>query len=155
MTCTPHLYISALPFSPAQSIIYKQFSPKHSNLAQIIDGGQPCWPNLQLPIRGHDAGVVSVTFSPDGKRIASGSLDKTICLWDAETGLQLGSPLTGHTDHICSVAFSPDGKRIASGSSDKTICLWDTETGLQLGSPLTGHTDLAYSVALSRPRDAS
>jgi len=149
MKSTPHLYVSALPFSPVQSIIYKQFSPKYSNLAQIVDGGEPGWPNLQLTIRGHDYFVTSVTFSPDGKRIASGSFDKTICLWDAETGLQLGGPLTGHTDEVWSVAFSPDGKRIASGSLDKTICLWDAETGLQLGSPLTGHTDSVWSVAFS------
>jgi len=114
----------------------------------LPDGGESCWPNLQLTIRDHDDGVISVVFSPDGKRIASGSSDKTICLWDAETGLQLGSPLTGHTGPVCSVAFSPDGKRIASGY-DKTICLWDTETGLQLGSPLTGHTDSVHSVAFS------
>ena len=149
MKSTPHLYVSALPFSPVQSIIYKQFSPKYSNLAQIVDGGEPGWPNLQLTIRGHDHYVTSVTFSPDGKRIASGSFDKTICLWDAEIGLQLGSPLTGHTNSVWSVAFSPDGKRIASGSTDKTICLWDAETGLQLGSPLTGHTDEVCSMAFS------
>ena len=128
MASTPHLYISALPFSPVQSIIYKQFSPKYSNLAQIVDGGQPCWPNLQLTIRGHDDWVIFVTFSPDGKRIASGSWDKTICLWDTETGLQLGNPLTGHTDPVYSVVFSPDGQRVVSGTADNTIHMWDGPT---------------------------
>jgi len=147
MESTPHLYISALSFSPVKSIIYREFSPKYSNLAQIVDGGELHWPNLQLTIRRHP--FTSVTFSADGKRIASGSWDKTICLWDAETGLQLGSPLTGHTNFVTSVAFSPDGKRIASGSDDRTICLWDAETQLQLGSPLTGHTHWVTSVAFS------
>ncbi|KAG6326569.1 hypothetical protein ID866_12520, partial [Astraeus odoratus] len=77
-----------------------------------------------------------VAFSPDGKRIASGSLDNTICLWDAETGSQLGSPLQGHTGGVNSVAFSPDGKRIVSGSDDNTICLLDAETASQLEGPL-------------------
>ena len=147
MESTPHLYISALPFSPVQSIIYEQFSPKYSSLAQIVDGGELHWPNLQLTIRGYL--FSSVTFSPDGKRIATGTFDNTICLWDAETGLQLGSPLTGHTNFVTSVAFSPDGKRIASGSDDNAICMWDAETGLQLGSPLTGHTERVTSVAFS------
>ena len=150
MESTPHLYISALAFSPVKSIIYTQFSPKYSSLAQIVDGGELHWPNLQLTIRGYL--FSSVTFSPDGKRIATGTFDNTICLWDAETRLQLGSPLTGHTNFVTSVAFSPDGKRIASGSDDNAICMWDAETGLQLGSPLTGHTDWVTSVAFSPDR---
>jgi len=147
MESTPHLYISALPCSPVKSIIYTEFSPKYSNLAQIVDGGELHWPNLQLTIRGHF--FTSVTFSADGKTIASGSYDRTICLWDAETGLQLGSPLPGHTDWVSSVAFSPDGRRIASGSHDNTICLWDAETQLQLGSPLTGYTKEVSLVVFS------
>ncbi|KAG6329739.1 hypothetical protein ID866_9350 [Astraeus odoratus] len=103
---------------------------------------------LANPLKWHTSGVSSVAFSPDGKRIASGSSDNTICLWDGETGLQLASPLKGHTS-VSSVAFSPDGKRIASGSKDKTICLWDAETGLQLVSPLKGHTSGVSSVAFS------
>jgi len=77
MESTPHLYISALAFSPVKSIIYTEFSHKYSNLAQIVDGDLH-WPNLQLTIRGYL--FTSVTFSADGKRIASGSLDNTICL---------------------------------------------------------------------------
>ncbi|KIL53895.1 hypothetical protein M378DRAFT_93416, partial [Amanita muscaria Koide BX008] len=73
-------------------------------------------------------------FSPDGKRIASGSHDKTICIWDVETGEQVTNPLKGHTGYVRSVAFSPDGKRIASGSNDKTIYVWDAE--INIPSPI-------------------
>ena len=81
-----------------------------------------------------------MAFSPDGHRIVSGSCDKTVRLWDADTGQPIGAPLTGHTDRVNSVAFSPDGHRIVSGSADKTVRLWDADTGQPIGAPLTGHT---------------
>ena len=68
-------------------------------------------------LKGHTGWVYSVRFSPDGTRIASGSRDQTIRLWDASTGEQLDT-LKGHTFDVTSVSFSPDGKRIASGSRD-------------------------------------
>ncbi|MBQ2787165.1 MAG: PD40 domain-containing protein [Bacteroidaceae bacterium] len=77
------------------------------------------------PLTGHTDCVESVAFSPDGKRIVSGSIDKTIRIWDVATGKQIGEPLIGHTYTVLSVAFSPDGKRIVSGSSDNTIRIWD------------------------------
>ena len=70
-----------------------------------------------------------MAFSPDGKRIVSGSCDNTVRVWDADTGQPVGQPLTGHTDAVTSVAFSPDGKRIVSGSDDKTVRVWDADTG--------------------------
>ncbi|KAG6334914.1 hypothetical protein ID866_4175 [Astraeus odoratus] len=128
-----------------------------AGIAQWMDGGflktaalaRDAVKFLSSPLKGHTRDVTSVAFSPDGKRIASGSKDCTINLWDAEIGLQLGNPLQGHTHGVTSIAFSPDGKRIVSGSNDSTICLWDAETGSKLGSPLKGHTIYVTSVAFS------
>ena len=99
-----------------------------------------------LTLRGHSGWVTSLAFSPDGKRIVSGSRDKVIKIWDTLNGRDLRS-LRGHTNTVNSVAFSPDGKMIASGSSDKTIKVWSSSTG-EVILTLEGHTDSVNSIAL-------
>ena len=65
-------------------------------------------------MKGHTGGVNSVVFSPDGKKIVSGSWDCTIRVWDSENGIEIIQSLKGHSENVCCVAYSPDGKRIAS-----------------------------------------
>ncbi|WNF13017.1 hypothetical protein [Microcystis aeruginosa] len=96
---------------------------------------------------GHNDGVWSVSFSPDGKTLATGSEDKTIKLWNVETGQEIRT-LTGHNDGVWSVSFSSDGKTLATGSEDKTIKLWNVETGEEIGT-LSGHNGSVYSVSFS------
>ncbi len=87
-------------------------------------------PVTDKPVRemaGHTRDVISLGFSPDGRRIASGARDKTIRLWDTETGNLLRT-FQGHGEEVTSVAFSPDERWIASAARDKTVKLWETST---------------------------
>ena len=74
--------------------------------------------------QNQDAGVTSVSISPDGSMVAAGSLDSVIRIWEVASGILLDS-LRGHRDSVYSVAFTPDGKGIISGSLDKSLKLWD------------------------------
>jgi WD40 repeat protein len=67
-----------------------------------------------------------VTFSPDGKLLASTGEDKTVRLWDVATRRPF-QPLQGHSNAVIGVAFSPDGKLLASASHDRTVMLWDLD----------------------------
>jgi len=98
-------------------------------------------------LRGHSDYVTSVTFSPDGTKVASGSSDKTVKLWDVTTGECLKT-LKGHSAHVNSVSFSPDGTKVASGSFDNTVKLWDVTSGECLKT-LEGHSSRVYSVSFS------
>ena len=75
-------------------------------------------------LKVHTHVVSSVAFCPDGKRLATASLDRTVKVWDAATG-QESLTLKGHTNDIVSVAFSPDGQWLASAGRDDTLKLWD------------------------------
>jgi WD40 repeat protein len=74
---------------------------------------------------GHNGGINSLDWDPNGKILASGSDDKTIILWDSENGSRLAA-LFGHRDKVNSVAFNPDGTKLATGSSDNNVIIWDT-----------------------------
>ena len=97
-------------------------------------------------LEGHTEVVRGVAFSPDGHRLASGSANGTINLWDIETG----GVVTTFEDRgqAYSVDFSPDGCWLASASYDHTVRLWEVSTG-DFVSNLAGHTDSVYSVAFS------
>jgi WD40 repeat protein len=140
------VYTSGLVFSPRTSTIKDIFK----NQAQGFDANpnlEHSWSACLQTLEGHHGSVSSVAFSPDGTRLASGSYDCTVKVWDAHSG-QCLQTLEGHSDPVSSVAFSPDGTRLASGSYDCTVKVWDAHSG-QCLQTLEGHGDSVTSVAFS------
>lgn len=104
---------------------------------------------IRNTFHGHEQDIYSLDFARDGRTIASGSGDRTVRLWDIETGT-CNMTLTIE-DGVTTVAISPDTKFVAAGSLDKSVRVWDIKTGYlveRLEGP-DGHKDSVYSVAFS------
>ncbi|KAG8723284.1 hypothetical protein FRC09_003938 [Ceratobasidium sp. 395] len=145
---TPHLYVSALPFGAANFTTIRALAPKFPNTLSLTSG-MDIWNSPCLRIIQTQGAVNSISVSPDGRRIVSASMDKTLRVWDARTGASLRDPLSGHSEAVTSVAFSHDSRCIVSGSRDKTLRIWDTEKGNAVLRLLKGHSGWVLSVAFS------
>jgi len=102
---------------------------KAAGPAEAPDEGEP--KVLTATLEGHTGVVSSLAFSPDGAQLASGSLDRTVKIWNAAAEA-VAQTLTGHEAGVSTVAFSPDGKSLASAGLGARVLLWDAETGDKL-----------------------
>ncbi|MBI5960775.1 MAG: WD40 repeat domain-containing protein, partial [Chloroflexi bacterium] len=143
-------------------------------LGPIVDNSIRVWNiatgeeiyNLDATSGGHTDTVTGVAFSPDGRLLASSSIDKTIILWDVETGTVIRR-LQGHEDWVNRVIFTPDGRTLVSGSGnflitaipipglgtrDTSVRVWDVESGQeigQLGNSEEGHKNPIMGLTMS------
>ncbi|MEU4618400.1 TIR domain-containing protein [Actinoplanes sp. NPDC023801] len=92
------------------------------NLWNVTDRSGP----VELgTLQGHSDRVLTVTFSPDGRTLATGSEDRTASLWNVDGPLRRQAILTGNRAAVWSVAFTADGRTLATGTKDETVAFWD------------------------------
>ncbi|KAK0631179.1 hypothetical protein B0T17DRAFT_590423 [Bombardia bombarda] len=140
-------YASALVFSPEHSLIRELYKKEGPDWMALKPRMEADWNACVQTLEGHSHSVTSVVFSADGQRLASGSDDKTVKIWDAATGACVQT-LEGHGNWVTSVVFSVDGQRLASGSDDETVKIWDAATGACIQT-LEGHSRSVISVTFS------
>jgi len=128
------------------------FSPDGSLLGAALDSG---WIELYDMVKGKMVGALegqttsevwTICFSPDGKRIISGALDRAVRIWDVDSR-ECNWALRGHDEWVNGVAIAPDGNAIVSAGGDKTVRVWDTRN-MNCRATLRGHTDFVRSVAV-------
>lgn len=147
----PHIYLSALAFTPVCSMVGKIFRQYFPHSIRLQLGRLHNWPRLLHSIPTPDV-ACSLAFSPDGQYVAAGMQREpfVLCVWDTRTGSAICEPMHGHTGSIHSIAFSPDGKYIASGSADDTLRLWDMSMHGAAMKPMKNNFALRCHVAFSR-----
>jgi WD40 repeat protein len=126
-------------YSPDGSLILSASGDKTLKVWSAAECELPWWKRrkriLIRTMRGHKSLVPGCAFSPDGKSMVSASWDRTLIIWDAESGKALNT-LTGHNERVNTCAFSPDGKQIVSGSKDRILKVWNAEPARE-SSPKT------------------
>ena len=145
----PHIYVSAVPFAARDSLVYSIFYRQCTGLISVETlgigrhGGR-----LAMSLAGHTKTVKAIAYLPDG-RLASGSYDGTVRIWNMRTGGESMPHFASGDGDVRSVAVAQTGKSLASGTETGIVCLWSLEAPREPPRRLRGHDGWVYSVAFS------
>ncbi len=129
------LRVQGVAFGPGQQFVYG-CSDKSAHLYASYTASKP------IVLRGHLSAVFSPSFSADGRRVATGSHDNTVRVWDTATGMPVSAPMRhpGPINYSVGTALSPDGSLAAGASEDGSARVWDVATARPIGPVLRHET---------------
>jgi len=146
----PHIYLSALPFANKDSLVYKEFSEHCIGLTTVDrfaignHGG-----STVMTLTGHSGPVLSVSYSGDGRLLASGSKDGSVRVWDTRTGEEARAPFLGDNGSVLTVDFAQSNRWVASGTQSGVVCVWSITSNQASHRRLNGHSDSVNCVKFS------
>ena len=137
----PHIYVSAIPFADKDSLVYQEFATRCTGLMTVntIGIGQHGGHTV-MTLTGHDGAVSSVSYSSDGRLLASGSKDGSVRLWDTREGEEARPPFLSGTGSVLTVDFAQNSRWVASGTNTGVVCIWTVAPGQASHRQLKGHT---------------
>ncbi|CAE6418197.1 unnamed protein product [Rhizoctonia solani] len=145
----PHLYISALAFSPTNSITARRMRQYFPNIITVAQGGDLIWHEC-VKTTLHPHPVQALAVSRDGLWVSTGYPDGSVCIWDMQTNARIRKPLMGHSTSVTCVSFSPKGNFIASSSYDTAIRVWDISVSPEINHLLAGgHSGSIHAVTFA------
>jgi len=145
----PHIYLSALPFAAESSLISRTYLEQCTGIVFIktfgIDhhGGK-----VVMSLAGHHTTVSSMVYLPDG-RLATGSFDRTVRIWNTRTGCESFPPFFSQDGFVCSLAVAASGKSLALGTYTGAVCIWNLEAPRKPPRRFLPHDSGVFSVAFS------
>ncbi|TFK58665.1 WD40 repeat-like protein, partial [Pluteus cervinus] len=153
---TPHIYLSALPFSPRHSIIFQKCSAMIQNRVKIVKNSLS-WNVTNMTIAADD--TTCIVFQPQNDTLYLGSDEGSIkanghaiTIWDLSTGQQLCQPLSYHTSEISSMIIAPKEQYLISGSHDATVIVvevWNIQAAQCIFGPFVCHTSPIRAISVS------
>ncbi|TFK63677.1 WD40 repeat-like protein [Pluteus cervinus] len=150
VTSTPHLYISAVPFSPSSSLVYKMCHIYLPNRVMLRSQLETYWRADSFLFSGSSNGTHSISFVPLTNLICSASSHDQIQLWDPFTGQKVENKIIGHKKKITALALLYDKKFLITGSQDSTICFWDFDTFRSMYQPFDQHPERITSLLVTK-----